>query len=44
MGRLVRVTSLRRVREGPLTLGDLPEGAARALTREEVGALRKPSP
>lgn len=35
-----RVTSLRRMREGPLTLGELPEGAVRALTRDEVAALR----
>jgi 16S rRNA U516 pseudouridylate synthase RsuA-like enzyme len=32
------------VREGPLTLGDLPEGGVRSLTRDEVAALRKPSP
>ena len=35
-----RVTALRRVREGPLALGSLPEGAVRPLTRAEVEALR----
>ncbi len=35
-----RVTQLRRVREGSLMLGSLPEGAVRALTVEEVEALR----
>jgi 23S rRNA pseudouridine2605 synthase len=35
-----RVTSLRRVREGSLTLGELPEGGVRALTAPEVAALR----
>jgi pseudouridine synthase len=40
-----RVTALRRVREGPLTLERLPEGQARHLTPEEVAALRgHPSP
>jgi 23S rRNA pseudouridine2605 synthase len=44
-----RVTALRRVREGPLRLGDLPEGAIRALSDAEVNALRaevglKPGP
>ena len=32
--------ALRRVRVGPVRLGDLPEGEYRALTREELGALR----
>jgi pseudouridine synthase len=35
-----RVTSLRRVREGSLTLGELPEGGVRALTAPEVTGLR----
>ena len=35
-----RITALRRVREGPLTLEGLPEGQARRLTPEEVAALR----
>jgi 23S rRNA pseudouridine2605 synthase len=35
-----RVTSLRRVREGPLTLDGLPEGQARRLTPAEVESLR----
>ncbi len=35
-----KVTALRRVREGALTLGALPEGAVRALTASEVDALR----
>ena len=41
-----RVTSLRRVREGPLTLEGLPEGQVRRLTPAEVEALRglHPSP
>lgn len=34
------VIALRRVRVGPLTLGDLPEGQWRALTAAEVAALR----
>jgi 23S rRNA pseudouridine2605 synthase len=33
------VTSLRRVREGPLTLGSVPEGAVRPLTASEVQGL-----
>ena len=37
-----RVTSLRRVREGSLTLGELPEGGVRALTASEVQALTVP--
>ena len=36
----VRVTALRRVREGPLSLGDLPEGAVRTLSASEVELLR----
>jgi 23S rRNA pseudouridine2605 synthase len=40
-----RITALRRVREGPLTLGNLPEGAARTLTRDEVASLKsEPNP
>jgi 23S rRNA pseudouridine2605 synthase len=35
-----RITALRRVREGALTLGDLPEGGVRALTRQEIAELR----
>jgi 23S rRNA pseudouridine2605 synthase len=35
-----RVTSLRRVREGPLTLDGLPEGSTRTLTETELTALR----
>lgn len=34
------VVALRRVRFGPLELGDLPEGAARRLSAAEVAALR----
>ena len=34
------VTRLRRIREGSLWLGDLPPGAWRYLTREEVARLR----
>ncbi|MGI6201390.1 MAG: pseudouridine synthase [Christensenellales bacterium] len=34
------VIALKRVRVGPLTLGDLPEGQWRALTDAEVAALR----
>jgi 23S rRNA pseudouridine2605 synthase len=36
-----RVDSLRRVRFGPLELGDLPEGASRRLGDQEVAALRE---
>jgi 23S rRNA pseudouridine2605 synthase len=36
-----RVLDLRRVRIGPLRIGDLAEGAARELTTAEVGALRR---
>jgi 23S rRNA pseudouridine2605 synthase len=32
--------SLHRTRVGPVTLGDLPEGEYRALTRSELGAMR----
>jgi 23S rRNA pseudouridine2605 synthase len=35
------VVSLRRVRFGPLALGDLPEGASRPLTRAELEDLRR---
>jgi 23S rRNA pseudouridine2605 synthase len=35
-----QVLLLRRVREGPLPLGSLPEGAVRRLTPQEVEALR----
>jgi pseudouridine synthase len=34
-----KVVLLRRVREGPLELGSLAEGAVRPLTSEEVAAL-----
>jgi 23S rRNA pseudouridine2605 synthase len=34
------VVRLRRVAFGPVTLGDLPRGAHRALTTREVAALR----
>jgi pseudouridine synthase len=34
------VVALRRVREGPLTLGGLPEGAVRVLTEGELAALK----
>jgi len=36
----LRVTDLKRVRIGPLSLGDLPEGKWRHLTAEERAALR----
>jgi 23S rRNA pseudouridine2605 synthase len=39
-----RVTLLRRVREGSLNLGSLPEGAVRPLTTAEVAALRAETP
>jgi len=35
-----RVVALRRVRFGPITLGDLREGEARPLTEDELTALR----
>jgi 23S rRNA pseudouridine2605 synthase len=35
-----RVTALERLAFGPLALGDLPEGESRALSPEEVAALR----
>jgi 23S rRNA pseudouridine2605 synthase len=35
------VAALRRVRFGPLELGDLPEGAARRLSDDEVARLRE---
>jgi len=34
------VVALRRVRFGPVELGDLPEGKARRLSEEEIAALR----
>ncbi len=34
------ILSLRRVRSGPLDLGDLPRGKARELTANEIAALR----
>ena len=36
-----KVRTLVRVAVGPVTLGDLPEGEGRELSREEVTALRK---
>jgi 23S rRNA pseudouridine2605 synthase len=38
------VVALRRVRFGPVELGDLPEGASRLLSAEEVTRLRALSP
>jgi len=38
-----RVTSLRRVSFGPLSLGDLPEGKARRLSDGEIDELREAS-
>jgi 23S rRNA pseudouridine2605 synthase len=35
-----RVLGLRRVRFGPIELGDLPEGAARRLSEEEISRLQ----
>jgi len=35
------VAALRRVRFGPVELGDLPEGEARRLSAEEIDALRE---
>jgi 23S rRNA pseudouridine2605 synthase len=35
------VSRLIRIREGPLTLGDLPPGAVRRLTPEETDAMRR---
>lgn len=37
----MQVTRLQRIREGKVTLGDLPLGKWRYLTEEEVAALRK---
>jgi 23S rRNA pseudouridine2605 synthase len=34
------VISLKRLRIGPVTLGDLPEGCIRELTQEEIATLR----
>jgi len=39
-----RVASLRRVRFGPIELGDLPPGAARPLTPDELTRLRQTCP
>ena len=36
----LRLVSLHRVRVGPVSLGNLPEGEYRGLTSEELGALR----
>ena len=36
----LRLISLKRTRVGPVALGDLPEGKYRALTPDELGALR----
>ena len=36
-----RVVELKRLRFGPITLGDLPEGTHRLLTPDEVKALRR---
>ena len=36
----VRVTRLRRIREGALALGELPVGAWRALTEAELDTLQ----
>ncbi len=35
------VLRLRRVRQGPVALGDMPPGAARALTASEIAELRR---
>jgi 23S rRNA pseudouridine2605 synthase len=37
-----KVLHLTRVAVGPVRLGDLPSGASRRLTREEIQALRRP--
>ncbi len=37
----LRVTRLRRIAEGPLTLGELPTGAWRPLNRQELEALER---
>ncbi len=37
----LRLLSLRRVRVGPVTIGDLPEGDHRPLSQEELEALRR---
>ncbi len=39
-----RVVALRRVRFGPIELGDLGEGAARRLSEVEVAQLRDRKP
>lgn len=38
------VVALRRVRIGPIALGDLPEGSARRLSPDELAKLRSPVP
>ena len=38
-----RVVALRRIRFGPLALGDLPPGASRRLSAAEIERLRKAS-
>ena len=35
------VVALRRVRFGPIELGDLPEGEARLLSKDEIAQLRE---
>ena len=40
--RSLTVTYLERRQEGALTLGDLPRGAVRELTEEEIGQLEQP--
>ena len=37
----LKVVHLRRMREGPLSLGDLPRGKWRMLTEEEISSLKK---
>ena len=37
----MRVTRLRRIAEGPLTLGELPTGAWRPLNGQELEALER---
>jgi 23S rRNA pseudouridine2605 synthase len=36
----LNLLSLKRLRVGPVTIGDLPEGRTRVLTEEEVGTLK----
>ena len=40
-GAGLRVTRLKRVAEGPLRLGELPVGAWRMLSQEELEALER---